>query len=97
MSRMTLIRRLTAIALVLGAFGLATRASAAGAAQPQASPAPASSSHAGPVELLRSWLDWLQRELAGAPGASARSHRGAGVTGGGGCIDPNGGACNPGG
>lgn len=96
MSRMTLIRRLTAIALVVGAFGLAPRAAAAGAPQRQALPVPASSPHAGPVELLGSWLDWLRRELAGAPGAPARPPLSAGVTGGGGCIDPNG-ACNPGG
>jgi hypothetical protein len=93
MLQMTLIRRLTATALILGAVGLAPGAWAAGKAPPPTPPASAASSHAGPVEVLCGWLRWLQAELSKSVAASP--HPGAGVTGGGGCIDPNGSPCNP--
>jgi hypothetical protein len=95
MLRMTLIRRLTATVLVLGVIRLAPGAWAAGKAQPSTPPASVAGAHAGPVEVLSSWLHWLQAQLGKPAAASTRPHPGAGVTGAGGCIDPNGGPCNP--
>ncbi len=95
MSQRTLIRRLTATVLVFAVVGLAPAAWAARGAQPSPPPPSAAGAHAGPVEVLWSWLHWLQAQLGQPPAAPARPRPGAGVTGAGGCIDPNGNPCVP--
>ncbi len=85
MSRMTLLRSVTALTLVLG-LGLLSPAWAAGKAPRQtASPAPAAAHQPEAVAALRAWFQAVLAKIVAGSGAKP-----VGLDGGI-CIDPNGG------